>query len=995
MPYKIVKKDGKWAVETVSGKVLGTHATETDAKEQMKAVYANTPNSHLEENDTWKKIKHFVYNHPVYGELTEEEKNTAINSIFDKHQNDNMELLSEYVDMFMLSTAGYGPNSGSRLAYSVAGRGSTGGGSTPGYGGLGDGMLGGKSRQGTRVYGAVPNNLSTGDGVAQIGSKNGDPAIVMVAPKVSNYKPWTVQMTQDGEYRQKDIERNKYQQAKEDLWGGPMGDLARTLEDNGYDIDDLNSMSEEELEDIIIKIAKKEKNENETQELKESIGRTRFLTYSDCYEACNRALTKLGYNPDEMTKEERISISSHAINFFNETDNNMADLDLPEKYTNLLEKWKRYSKIQIAREVLASKHQQKKALEKEPGGKAYIIDRYGIEKMMYKFGYTYDDESKKWIKVSKKKDDNAGGGGGGTDNQDAEKKPELPPIETQRSIDGDSSLPKPAISNDPESTPIRTTGNTTATGDGLGYITVPLSNPQDTEKIKDYQARFILALAHNIKEANKFNLDEEKSLWIPVMSSENVLEQMNNLLYDWYSDKNVWLNQSMTIPEQLYTKNENKMSLTGRSYLAALGNLDYIKTDDVGDPIVGPEQISTAMETTGFSYDDDLGKWEYVAQPKEQLNEARKLTENKKLDLSDVGILNGRMVLKAHQLLNDKQKMEEQDKVVAGVDKTQKQELDLKEDPLASNSYPSTSNMIMDDTSVEDKLSKAGYKLYKIGKNPYWSDKEGQVPKAVKSITGDDLKTFIGRSLIAALNSKNGLEYLSFAGNPSQNEKLRPKKSSATIEDKLNSADIEWRDDRGWGYSGTEDKKQDQREDKIQDEAVKKYFRNVRENIEKYQNADWDILTYKQKKNLQNSIETLAAARFNPDIIESWPVGNDFNSEMIRKKHIANMKHYYKFDPATKSMVKRKTPATIVGGSVNLKVAAKNALNRLKKVAGYTGSGIFDTLSKLASAGLDAAWQSTGRNGSFPSTGIKQAARDVKSNMKQVDNVVDKRPEHL
>ena len=51
--------------------------------------------------------------------------------------------------------------------------------------------------------------------------------------------------------------------------------------------------------------------------------------------------------------------------------------------------------------------------------------------------------------------------------------------------------------------------------------------------------------------------------------------------------------------------------------------------------------------------------------------------------------------------------------------------------------------MNMDDTVVEEQLIENGYKLFKIGRNPYWSDKEGQVPQAVKSITGDDLKTFI------------------------------------------------------------------------------------------------------------------------------------------------------------------------------------------------------------------------------------------------------------
>jgi hypothetical protein len=49
MPYKIVKRGGRYAVVKKDGsKTYGTHASPEQAKEQLRALYANTPASHLD-----------------------------------------------------------------------------------------------------------------------------------------------------------------------------------------------------------------------------------------------------------------------------------------------------------------------------------------------------------------------------------------------------------------------------------------------------------------------------------------------------------------------------------------------------------------------------------------------------------------------------------------------------------------------------------------------------------------------------------------------------------------------------------------------------------------------------------------------------------------------------------------------------------------------------------------------------------------------------------
>jgi len=45
MPYKIRKSGRKWKVVSEKGKVKGTHSSEKDAKEQLRALYANVPDA--------------------------------------------------------------------------------------------------------------------------------------------------------------------------------------------------------------------------------------------------------------------------------------------------------------------------------------------------------------------------------------------------------------------------------------------------------------------------------------------------------------------------------------------------------------------------------------------------------------------------------------------------------------------------------------------------------------------------------------------------------------------------------------------------------------------------------------------------------------------------------------------------------------------------------------------------------------------------------------
>lgn len=923
----------------------------TNNKAISVAGIPKKPSINLEENENWKKIKHFVYNHPVYGELNEVEKDQAVANIFDKHQNDDMSLLSEYVDMYMLPTGSFGQNTGTGIAYSQPGLGSTGGGgSPPGYGGLGTGMLGGKSRQGTRVFGyGASNGISPGDGYAPIAGKNGEPALVVIPQKQDNYKPWEVQLTPDGQYRQNDIDRNKYVRKEEQMWNGPVGDLFRSLENYGYDIEDLNQMSQEELEDAIIRSFKKEmakvKSEQDVETLQENQqiiqSSPRLITYKELIDASNRLLGKLGYNVQELSEEEKDSISSHAINFFNEYNNKMSDLDVPEKMGNLLEKWKRYSKIQLAREILSSKHQQKKAIEKETGGKAYLIDRYGIEKLMTRFGYSYDDNSKTWLKTSKKKD---------VEDKKSKKSSSIPGSGSRAlSASSDtSSAQKAGETTRGLSSPTGTTSDQTSSTRQSGtfdpntgsYIATPLST-EETQKIKEYQARFILSLVHDMKDSNKFNYDEENEIWVPVIPSEKILESMDNLMYDWDNEKHIWLDQNLTIPNALYEKGENKQTLVGRSYLAALGKLDYIKSKEDGEPNVGVEQISIELRDEGFQYDEETGNWKYVgeiAEPAEVINEA--VT---KFNAGDVEEMIGRLLLNAIQ----KQKLiKEQTSQQTTVKNQQPDQKQTQNKPEEDNQIRAIGQNEAPYGKIERELKDMGFNTFRSGNIEYWARKEKEVPAEVSAFTGDNLATYIARGILASLNPKNAIKYLDFHGST-------PFKTPKQINAEMEYNDVKWDESKSsWiPQDPTKPEKKIEGYEDITDENLRKMFVDDDKFETRYKNSDWNSLTSKEQEKYKDVQARKAAINVLGLDKNKWPTGNDLISQHKRKSLINKLQLSHKWDPESKSFVKRNKRAVISGNQVDFKELGKRVLGFSRDLAAFAGSSSVGLLSALYNFG--------------------------------------------
>jgi hypothetical protein len=888
MPFGKRKSGDDWVVYNKdTGDVKGTHSTESKANRQLAALYANVED--VKESEQWKEIQHYVYNHPVYGDLPKEELEETIAAAYETI-GDKLEQLNEYVDMYMHAGGGFGPNS-SGLAYGHAGSGHSGG-SLYGYGGTGTGSLGGKSRQGTRVYGYDNvNGLTPGDGVAPIGGGNGDPAVVIVPPEESNYKPWEVELTNQG-YREKDIERNETKQERDDLWLGPLGDVIRALEDSGVDIDDLNDMTQEEIEDTMIRVLKQEKRTEKLEEQADILKNAKTA----------KQLVLETFTFDEM---------------------------------EILDERKRQSRIQDAREILAKKHSQKQALEKKPTGRGFLIDQYGIEKLMKKYGYVYNYETKKWLKKDaeeKKKDD---------DEASKKKKKDDETPSTSKSNSEDDEAEDSNSIDSPEKTDGSEDSDSAQSSQQSDSISDPLREPNVVSTAKEHQARLILAMAHEMPTAVEFTLDEETKKELPIVPADQILMEMDKKQYTWNDDKLIWLNDAVTLPDIIFERGESKNSIIGRSILSAFGDKTFIQIQDDGYPVRSPEEVDSLMMEKGYSWNVDLGKWDFIGV---SLNEAvdrrsSKTSSQKEFGFNPVDVRNltGRYALKAEQIKE----------LVLG----DKKDISDKNDPLAFGSYPRIDRPLMSDKAVQNELTQRDYKLMKNGQMQYWSDRNNQAPSAVSELFDDELESFLARSILSVADPKNGAKYLTVDGDienlqPKQDD-FSPSVTREDIEDRMEQAGFLWDKKRGWFQRtsfGDDEEDMDVEPDKVS------AYKDEDETIRRYDRADWDLMSFSDKQKYKEALGNKMARQTLGIEKKDWPTGDDPVSARKRQNARNRMGIHYKFDKNTKQYVKRDKPVSMKGDWVDLKAATKNTLSRAMRggalAGGFLGKA-FNMLSKL------------------------------------------------
>lgn len=854
----------------------------------------------------YEKIRNYLTKHPIYNPLSEQELDEAALNIFKKHSNDDESLLNEYADMYMMSTAGMGSSN--------YGFGSTGG---DRFGGVG---------QGVRVYGYDNGNGATpGNGYAAIGngSPNGDPEVVTVPEKLSTYEPWKTEIDQTGDTTSKTTFKTDGKESFEDMWNGPVGDILRGLEMYGYDIDDIIKMDQEDLEDTLLKFIKREHKES------------------------------LNENHSMVNK-----LSEKLIETFLWEDD------------ELLEYKKGRSKIQDARHILATKHQQKKALSKNESGRKYIIDRYTIEKLMHDYGYYYDGDVHKWLKKSKKV---------------KTKKPDAPaPTNNEPKADPqDSSSGEGDAGGDAEEDS-NTKDNSSAPVDASSPKDInlnPLSNQEIVNKLKLMQARLLLAIAHDLKDSVVFVKPEptkevQDPPMVPTVGDDKITAEMENRDYAWDEDKKVWLNVILTLPDQLFEMGETKKSLIGRSYLSAISdnNIKFIqfKPESPNELLFTPVDVDAAMETNSFKWDGDTDAWTFIPPETKQLNEAIDSTE-KEYGYAPVKVeeLTGRMVLRAEQLKRLKDMFDRGDPQTS-ID-AYKDSIKDGNDPVNFGPTYNIEKPLMKANKVDADLKKLGYNHFNLGRVTYWSNKH-DVPDVIKNM-GESLDTYLARATLAA-KTKSG-KYAAYAWDMNaKGDNYEFIENSNRVEKLLDDKGYSWSKTKGWipneglKTSGHDDTYHDAPEaQRVEDEQERDF-------ISSHYDSDWDLMTSKDKKEFKKAKANEMSRRLFGIKSKAWLEMDETQKRKSRNK----MQLYYKFDNDQKTFVKRDKPVPM--SAINY-IGVKSSLGYLGRILGTTLKG---TVSILGNALLNTKNLVASNDGNATNNDLSNAKKQVSNVWNAIKN---------
>ncbi len=529
----------------------------------------------IEEEDRYKKIKNFVFDHPVYAELKEDEKYDMVENVHTAYslQESPGELL-EFVSSFMPS----------------GGIGSTGG----SYGGIPGGFngLGGyrdEKPKGPYVYG-IKNN----DGMEPL-SIDRDPAIVVVPPKKSNYRPWETEMDPNGNTKT-DVERAQHINAEDEEWNGPLGDVLTKLEDMGIDIETLGHMTQEEIEDLLLKAVKKDTSLTQTQQAQQSVGQTKNI------------------------KEKIMEAFS---------------------FGEFMEKLDREGRIQKGREFLASKLQKKDATEKENNSRRYKYDQYDIERMLSQAGYSYNYERKEWMKKEPRQ---------------VAQQPEAPVVAVEPSERPEavpSEYTGPQMVTAPVAAPVVSKPVDVPVVPKKENPDL-MKDPNIRHMMKILQARFILAMAHNNKESSEYVEDEKTKEKKPVIKDEDIVNKIELLKYTWNPDKLIWLDSNMSLPHIIFNNNESQKTLIGRAFLAALGNLNKIHINSSGKASSNVDTIISDMKSQNYNWNEEIRRWKYEEpeDAKTKLNEAAVNGPQIPYNVEESVEMCGRYLLRASQIKN-------------------------------------------------------------------------------------------------------------------------------------------------------------------------------------------------------------------------------------------------------------------------------------------------------------------------------------------------------
>ena len=557
--------------------------------------------NNLDDEEMWYAVEHALFNHGGFNkELDEATQYKVLSNLYSGYKEsinkNDFQAITEYVDSLVVPSAkmmhedteivyglneyttggdyvsfsgGYGYGTGSGMS----GMGGYGGRSDLGSVGMGSSRSGGIRRDGGQM-----NRRYTGNPNAIRHDKvNDEPIVVDIPDKKSNYNPDAVELSPDG-IPVKDIERAATSRKASEAWDNEIGAALRGLEQTGLDLADLAEKTPEEIEDILV-----------------------------------RKFKILGNSMDDQTLTESVasagSITDKILEVFGST-------------TELEEKVERTSRIQDARDILQKKHQQSSVQDKNED-RSYVVDQYGIEKLMRKFGYEYDFKARKWIKKSGDQPDMSGG--------EAETGHAVDDYEKEDDVRiDDEHIDGPDVVDDEINDDEEEKAQEEPEPEDYEDFKV-IDDPVTLENtMRRQQARFILSVLHNDLQYTTFNVTKDGQM-IPDTPDKKVDEKMKERGLVWDSFKDIWVDDTNTIPAEIFEIGETRQSLLARSYLAAMGNFFAVQFDNSHNPLITPDEANSKLGHKHYKWDDQENKWllddKDLANTEGQLNESYLLTE--------------------------------------------------------------------------------------------------------------------------------------------------------------------------------------------------------------------------------------------------------------------------------------------------------------------------------------------------------------------------------
>jgi len=851
---------------------------------RMKGLDESTPGfiNNLDEDKQYETIKKYVLEHPVYNQFLEEEKYSMIEDAFAKYNGHKKEggtqELLEYISSFGAAGGwgGLGGGLGMGGGYPFSGLGG-------GYGGgFGMGGLGGGARteapKGPYVYGAA----GTDQGVDPAFRSDGHPAVVVIPDKKSNYKPWEKTLDAFGN-DVADVKRAQTVSAHDNEWDGPVGDVVSALEDMGIDAEQLQHMTQEQMEDLIVKAYKREAAQQQQVQAKQQVSQI------------NSVQNKIqeAFSFDEMK-----------------------------------EKFEREGKTQKGRDFLSNSLQQKQATEREEGSRRYKLDHYDIERMMLKRGYTYDSHRKDWVRRKQKIK-------GSGDEEEY-----VAPDFGKTAIDAQTTRP----AGNQNITTIGTVGTTTqpiprpegepivAPIKPVEPVVAPVKPKEDLDKLHDHsvkhkikamEARFIMGMGHREPIATEYKEDEKTKEKVPVIPDDVVIKQLETLKYTWNPDKLLWLNEHMTLPHTFFDNHENQKTLVARSFLAALGKVNKIHINQTGTPSSKVESLDKEMEAENYKWNAETHHWTFV-EP-EKLNEADEKNQEEQppepqgtIDYNKVSALmyQGRYLLRAFQ--------------VNQINQTALNDRDVPlEEYNAGDPTVVKKGKQVQDNIVKNKLQEAGFVPHGLT----WVDanKQNRFPDCVEKL-GDNEQSFIARGTVAAITNNDTWIAITVNGLDKPTVQAEGQVTPEHVEEETRVLKLEWDDKNKVFVKKTQPKNPAQVAQQAKKESEADLVGLTPERqafLDRYRQANWNYMSYEDREKYKEYSAERGAMRELGIDPKSWPSGNDDNSASLRKKYIRKYSQNYKFvtDPktGTHSWVRRDNPVTRAVDMVGLKAAIGTA----------------------------------------------------------------------